>query len=93
MRIEKLYAVYDVQMQMWTSPVVFRNDTEAKRCFNAMKERNDFNDCEVEFYCLGEYVIDSTSSANPICNNVTLKRLYIEPTIDDGEDDDESSNE
>ena len=93
MRIEKIYAVFDVQMQMWTSPVVFRNDTEAKRCFGAMKERNDFNDCEVEFYCLGEYVIDVNSNSNPVVNNINVKRIYLDPTIDDGEDDEKSSNE
>lgn len=85
MRVEKLYSVFDIQMQMWTSPVVFRNDTEAKRCFNEMKRRNDFNDCEVEFYCLGDYVIDANSASMPILAKLP-RRLYLEDTIDDGED-------
>lgn len=83
MRVEKLYAVFDVEMQMWTSPVVFRNDTEAKRCFNAMKDRNDFNDCKVEFYCLGDYVIDHFPITNPIIKCDFVRRLYLDDTVDD----------
>lgn len=38
-RTKCVYAIYDVEMKMWTEPVVLRNDTEAKRMFKSMLKK------------------------------------------------------
>lgn len=88
-RFNYLYAIYDVEMAMWTAPVMLRNDLEAQRYFTRMLKEDVFNGCTVEFYRLGSYQIDSKVSVNPftflgVCNP---ERIFVEDSVSNGEAD------
>lgn len=83
-QLKHVYAIYDVEMQAWTEPIVLRNDIEAKKLFKAMLEKDQFNGCPVEFYCVATYLVDSVTSIGP-CQTIIPRRIFVEDTIDDGE--------
>lgn len=83
-QLKHVYSIYDVEMQAWTEPIVLRNDIEAKRLFKHLLEKDQFNGCPVEFYCIGTYLVDSISSIGPF-QYIIPRRLFVEDTIEDGE--------
>lgn len=88
-RSKCVYAIYDVEMKMWTEPVVLRNDIEAKRLFKSMLKKDYFNGCKVEFYKLGTYKIDSEVIYNPFnyFDNLPVPQiLRLDDTVEDEEE-------
>ena len=86
-RVKGLYAIYDINMHMWTEPISFRNDVEAKRAFEKMLKDDVFAGCPVEFYYVGGYQIDASSTSTPVLS-ADLRRIYVNSdTVDEGEVD------
>lgn len=81
-RVKYLYSFYDVEMMMWTEPVMLRNDAEAKKLFQSLLEKNQFNDCPVEMYCVAEICIDNPVTFSPVYMTA-YRRIVAEATVDD----------
>lgn len=92
-RVKCIYAIYDVEMKMWTEPIVLRNDIEAKKLFKSLLENDHFNGCKVEFYKLGFYKVDSDVIHNPfiyLSDELPVPQvLRLDDTV---EDDNEVEN-
>lgn len=86
-RVKYLYAFYDVEMDMWTEPVLLRNDIEAKKLFNALLQKNQFNGCSVSMFCVGKFTIDGCGSRiSPILDSSeSFHEIYLADTVEDGD--------
>lgn len=80
MKIKNIYQFFDIEMNMWTDPVVFRNDVEAKKFLNYQLKHDTFNGCPVEMYRVGILNLDLKNAPIEL---LVPERIFSEDTVDD----------